>query len=179
MSKPSWFIALDAPVRFSSPPPPKKLRLLHSLDHHLTVSFFGHVEEALAMNAFFEIERQLRSKFSVIVQKCAWFGGHAPRAIAFDVQNEGLKAWIGMQRPALLSTAACAPDTRAIRPHITFARLKHRASQEERLRANEWMRQVEVESTQITLTRIALYTWRDPYVEGKPRYKRVNEALLK
>ena len=61
-------------------------------------------------------------------------------------------------RDAILEAAALPLENRAMKPHVTLARLRRRAGAEERQRALTWAGACDLASTRVELDRIGLYT---------------------
>ena len=177
MTQPSWFIAFDALLRLQGADPPPKVRLLHPRDHHLTVAFLGNAGPERAAKAWTVLEGHLPSSFVVKTGVCRWFGGRTPRAISCQVTDRALARWVEKTRALLLRAAHCDLDEREVQLHVTVARIKHRASNEERIAAEQWMKNLNIDA-EISLSRIALYTWAEPHTPGQPRYQRVYTAEL-
>ena len=94
-------------------------RLIENL--HITLRFFGEVEEDVAEDLDHELARIRVKPFDVVVAGAGWFGGEKPRAL-----------WLGVNAPERLSglAAACEraarragldPESRKYIPHVTLA----------------------------------------------------------
>lgn len=88
---------------------------------HLTLRFFGEIDEALARDLDHEMGRIVEAPFEVRLKGVGSFGGSEPSAL-----------WAGVDAPPALEriAAACeraardvgiAPDKRSFRPHVTLA----------------------------------------------------------
>lgn len=178
MSNASWFVAFDAPLALEAPAVPTMVRRIDPRDFHATVAFFGACGEKRAIKGWTQLERDssLPLVFEAQTDGCSLFGGKTPRAIAVELTSAPLMLWMEQVRPRLLTAANAAPDTRKIRPHITVARIKHKANEQERHEAQQWMEQLEVRETSLVLSTLALFTWNES--TAGPRYKRVRSLQL-
>jgi 2'-5' RNA ligase len=163
----SWFIAL--PVRagdwFSRlSPTPSGTRLLAAEDLHLTVAFLGAVGEASARAAFDSLPPAAIRRFKISLGAVVPMG-NPRRPSALSVQIEGtdgegrsIADVLFAPRDALREAADLPTEKRPMRPHVTLARLRRKASAKERQRAFAWAEESDLASTRIGLDRIGLYT---------------------
>lgn len=90
---------------------------------HLTLSFFGDIDEAVARTLDQELEEVRGAPFDLALKGSGVFGGDDPRAL-----------WIGAERPPELmqlnkacvraaKRAGIEPERRAFIPHVTLAYL--------------------------------------------------------
>lgn len=169
----SWFIAFDAPVQLVAAPPPTKVRLIHPDDFHATLAFFGASGETKALRGWSVLEGLRPPSFSVRVGTLSLFGGRQPRAIAVELSAPEFVRWAEKVRPLLLEACNAPADTRSFCPHVTVARIQHKASGADHERAREWMKCAQAKPERITLDRLGLYTWsNDPH---GPRYRRARQ----
>jgi RNA 2',3'-cyclic 3'-phosphodiesterase len=89
--------------------------------YHLTLRFFGDIDEALARDLDTELGLIVEAPFEIRLAGAGSFGGREPSAL-----------WAGVDAPPALArlAAACekaarraglAPETRKYRPHVTLA----------------------------------------------------------
>lgn len=163
--QPNWFVALPVPAGpwlgvLSSPPP--RVRLFAKADLHITVAFFGDVDEAAARRAFTAAEAWPTGPLSARLGEVRALGNpRRPSALSVIV-GEGFDAIagaVGVVRDDMFKLAGSRRDGRPPLPHVTLARIERRASNQERRAALEWAGQVDLGAPVIELDRIALYTW--------------------
>ena len=168
-SRSSWFVALpvvpgatDWFTRLS--PPPDGTRLLAAADLHLTVAFLGHVGEARARAAFRGLPPTAIPRFEALLGATVAMGNpRHPSALCALVERVGVhgpsiaESLLG-PRDGMLEAAGLPVETRAMKPHITLARLRRRAGANERRQAVAWADEINLTSTRISLDRVGLYT---------------------
>jgi 2'-5' RNA ligase len=174
--RPNWFVGLPVDAGTWLEPlladAPRGLHHVHPDDLHLTVAFFGGVDEEQAMRGWAVSERVKHAPISVRLSGLAPMGNpRRPTALSV-VLGEGRDetiALIAEIKDDMLAAAQVRPDTRAIKPHVTVARPPRKASNAERRRAVTWAEGVTPIGAAVTLDRIALYTWSDDRRERKFR----------
>lgn len=174
--RPNWFVGLPvdaegwlAPLLATAPP---GLRHMHPEDVHLTVAFFGGVDEDAALRGWAVGAAARSAPISVRLSGLAPMGNpRRPTALSvvLDQGREEAIALIASMKDDMLSAAGARSDTRAIKPHITVARPPRKASAAERKRAVAWAEDVDPVGVAVTLDRVALYTWSEDRRERKPR----------
>lgn len=93
-------------------------------DYHVTLSFLGDVDGALARDLTQELADVAARRFPLVLQGLGAFGGNRPRAIVCNVDlNEGLRLLHDDQERAL-RRAGATTERRKYTPHVTLARLK-------------------------------------------------------
>jgi len=75
-----------------------------------------------------------------------------------DTKDRSIAEILTAPRDAILEAAALPIETRAMKPHVTVARLRRRAGADERQRALIWAAACDLASTRIELDRVGLYT---------------------
>ncbi len=99
-------------------------RWLEPDDYHITLSFIGDIDGALARDLTQELGGVTASRFPVVVECLGAFGGSKPRAIIAHVAlNDGLRHLHDEQERAL-RRVGIMPKRRKFAPHVTLARLK-------------------------------------------------------
>jgi len=163
--RPNWFVAWPVdPGRWFErlPAPPAETRLFAPVDLHLTVAFFGAVEESAARAAFAAVRGWPAGASSVRLGPVRAFGSKRRPSALSAVPTEGAREVahsIGAVRDALLEIAGARPDRRPPRPHVTLARISRRASADQRRAALDWAEALDLGGPEIRLDRVALYTW--------------------
>lgn len=163
----SWFVALPVAAgdwfsRLSRPP--AGTRLLAAADLHLTVAFLGDVAESRARAAFRDPPPLAIRHFEILLGAVVPMGNpRSPGALCALVERadtEGLSTAevLAPPRDAILEAAALPAETRAMRPHVTLARLRRRAGAVEIHRAFAWSEECDLASIRIRLDQIGLYT---------------------
>ncbi len=90
---------------------------------HLTLRFFGEIDEALARDLDHELGQIIAAPFEMWLKDAGSFGGREPSAV-----------WVGAEAPPALARIATgcetaarrvglAPESRTFRPHVTLASL--------------------------------------------------------
>lgn len=94
-------------------------------DLHVTLRFFGEVDEARAHDLDGELSRIAGAPFELVLAGAGAFGeGHTARAVWAGVQDsEPLRVLHGRCESAA-RRAGLPPETRAYRPHVTLAYLR-------------------------------------------------------
>ena len=92
--------------------------------YHLTLRFFGDVDQATARDAFHELERIRRPAFTVTLDGLAAFGGDRPRALVAPARPAQPLMALQAEQERAMRRVGLAPETRKYRPHVTLARLR-------------------------------------------------------
>jgi 2'-5' RNA ligase len=88
---------------------------------HLTLRFFGEIDERLAEELDHELGRIRMAAFDVTLKGAGWFGGDKPGALWIGVaENPALVALAGACERAA-RRAALPPEGRGFIPHVTLA----------------------------------------------------------
>lgn len=163
---PNWFVGFPVDLggyhaRLSSAP--RRVRVFAPSDTHLTVAFFGHVDEARARDAFEACPEPTLPPTDLRFERYALLGAaRAPSAIALVAGGDGATAvasCVARLRGPLLHAAGAPPDTRPPLPHVTVARLQRKATTEERRVARAWVDGLPLPSYPSRVLELALYTW--------------------
>ena len=164
---PNWFVAFPvSSVSWFSrlPPPPVGTRVLAAADLHLTVAFLGDVGEARARDAFQGLAPAALESVEILLGHVIPMGNpRRPSALSAlveraDTKGRSIAETLTAPRDAILEAAALPIENRAMKPHVTLARLRRRAGAEERQRALTWAGACDLASTRVELDRIGLYT---------------------
>ena len=163
----NWFVALPVVDEgwFSRvSPTPTGTRLLAAADLHLTVAFLGDVRGPCARGAFQAVAPTAIPRFEVRLGRVVAMGNpRRPSALSAEVEGtdaEGrpVAEILAAPRDAILEAAALPAETRTMRPHVTLARPRRKASRQERQHALEWAAELDLSSIRLEFDRIALYT---------------------
>ncbi len=164
--KPNWFVGLPVDQgRWFAPlvrEPPYKVRVFHPLDIHITVAFLGAVGEERARLGWQQVAGQHRTALTVSLGAVAPMGNpRRPSALSVLLEHgqQEVAARIGEIRQPIWQAAEARPDDRPPKPHITIARPTRSASSAQRRRAIAWAESLAPAQVELTLDRIALYTW--------------------
>ena len=145
------------------PQAPPRVRVFGAEDLHLTLCFFGAVQEADARRAWDGIERfqTLRPVEGTFAEIKPLGHPKKPSALAALVGEgrDALSATILEARGPLLDEAGAPPDERPPLPHMTIARIQRRAKGAERRAALAWLDSIDVTRASFQATDVALYTW--------------------
>ncbi len=164
---PSWFVALPVVAGdwfFRLPSPPAGVRLLSAVDLHLTVAFLGDVGERRASAAFQALSPSAIRRFEIRLGAVVPMGSlRRPSALSalaepIGPEAESIVTELAAARDAMLEAAGLPSETRAMKPHVTLARLRRRAGRAERERAMAWAAATDLARPRISLDRIGLYT---------------------
>jgi 2'-5' RNA ligase len=177
----NWFIGLpfEAGAWLDAlPPHPAGVRRLAEADLHLTVAFLGDVPEDAARAAW-AATTWADGPIDVTLTRVVTMG--PPRRwsalSALLVRGrESVEASITASRPAAYTAAGARPDDRTAKAHLTIARPKRSATNDERSAALAWAEGLALPRDVFVLDRIALYTWAED--RASSLYRIVEEAEL-
>jgi 2'-5' RNA ligase len=97
-------------------------------NYHITLSFIGDIDDALARDIAEALEGVRRRSISIEIDGLGAFGGARPRALYARVEpNDGLLELQGAQE-RLLRRLGASPENRQYTPHVTLARLRGEAT---------------------------------------------------
>lgn len=166
--KANWFVAIPVPAGQWFAPlvrtVPERVRVFHPEDIHLTVAFLGSCGAELAGRAWEQVRHHEGPVFPVVLGNVAPMGNpRRPSALSVVIEHghEAVAELIGTLRGPAFEAAKARPERRPPLPHITVARLARKANAHERAAAIAWARSRERLGEQVTLERLALYTWAD------------------
>jgi 2'-5' RNA ligase len=145
------------------PPAPPRVRVFEASDLHVTLSFFGSVQESEAAKAWELVGSfpSFRSVTGTFEEVKPLGNPRKPSALSAMVGEgaESLSEMIAEARAPLLAAAAARPDDRPPLPHMTLARIQRRAKKTERRAAVRWAEGVDVGGASFAVRSVALYTW--------------------
>ncbi|HVU02489.1 MAG TPA: 2'-5' RNA ligase family protein [Polyangiaceae bacterium] len=175
MTRPNFFLAFPMNGEFvlGLPELPTHFRRFHPDDVHATLAFLGPCGEDAATRAFGALREELgrapRPPIDVTLAEVVPMGGSKRRYTALSALlgrgREETAAFVGELRDPLLRAAGARPDPRVPKPHVTIARPRTRAKDEDRARGLEWANGVDLRGVSGRLDRVALYTWNEPRVD--------------
>lgn len=88
---------------------------------HLTLRFFGEIDEALARDLDGELGRIIAAPFEIRLAGAGSFGGREPTALWAGVEAPPDLVRLAAQCEKAARRAGLAPETRKYRPHVTLA----------------------------------------------------------
>jgi 2'-5' RNA ligase len=145
----------------------------------MTVAFLGGVGEQAAERAWAVTEGFDHAPITVRLSGLAPMGNpRRPTALSVllgEGRDETIRLIAALQDP-MLEAAGAPPARRSIKPHITVARPPRKANAAMRKRAVAWAESVPPIDTEVTIDRVALYTWSTDRRERK--FRVVHERAL-
>ena len=169
MPRPNWFLAfpLDGSFVLGLPELPSGLRRYQPEDVHMTLAFLGGCGEAGALAALAALDEQLAraplAPIDVALGEVVGMGGARLRYSALSALlstgRAEATAALARYRDALTEAASGRRERRAPKPHITLARPRGRAGENEREAGLRWGASLDLGAVRQRLDRIALYTW--------------------
>jgi RNA 2',3'-cyclic 3'-phosphodiesterase len=88
---------------------------------HLTLRFFGEINEAVARDLDDELGAIEEAPFELALRGAGSFGGHEPRALWVGVETGPALARLASRCERAARRAGLDPETRTFRPHVTLA----------------------------------------------------------
>jgi len=170
MSRPNWFFAfpVDGTFLLEVSEPPTNIRRYHPDDAHLTVAFLGGCGEGSAMRALDALDGLLpilRPKpIEITLGSVEPMGPKSRYSALSAMLRQGraeAAALLGLMRDTLTETAIGRRERREPKPHVTLARPRRRATEEQRASGLTWARELNLDGARSCLDRVALYTWSD------------------
>lgn len=164
--KPNWFVAYPvAPTGWFATliqTAPDNMRRFPADDLHLTLAFFGGVDEADARRGWAQALRDPPEALRVRFGPVEPFGNpRKPSAFGLTL-SQGREAACEVLKhrgDAILLAAGCKPARRPPRPHVTLARPPYKARQADRQAALRWSERAATPEVEVALDTLALYTW--------------------
>lgn len=161
---PNWFLALPvsgADLRQALPPAPPGVRLFVEADLHVTIAFLGPVDEGAALAAWEGLVWPL-GPTEITLGDVVPLGPPDRYSALSALLVQGrweVEGAIGTARKPVCAIARVTEDPRPPKAHVTLARPKRRASEEERAGGLGWASALRLAKTPLSLDRVALYTW--------------------
>jgi len=89
--------------------------------YHLTLRFFGEIDEALARDLDHELGEIIEAPFEVRLSGAGSFGGREPSALWAGVADSPALTRLAAACEKASRRAGLAPETRKFMPHVTLA----------------------------------------------------------
>lgn len=93
-------------------------------DYHVTLSFIGDIDGALAEDALAALADLRAGRLELTVDGLGVFGGEKPRSIIARVRPDAALLQLQAQQEHILRMVGVEPDRRKYTPHVTLARLR-------------------------------------------------------
>jgi RNA 2',3'-cyclic 3'-phosphodiesterase len=165
MRSPNWFVAIpvaaDGWLDGLIADAPDELRVFHADDLHMTVAFLGPCGEEAALAAFDTAEPWSSPAVAITLAALSPMGNpRRPSALSVLLERGGaeVSGIVTQLRPAMWRAAGATPDERPAKPHVTVARPRRRADDDERGRALAWAAGKPPLEVDLSVSRLALYT---------------------
>lgn len=100
-------------------------RWIASESYHITLRFAGDIDNAKAREFAANLANIETDGFELRLSGLGAFGGDDPHAIWARVEPEPKLEDLARAHEKAARNAGLAPETRAFRPHVTLARLRH------------------------------------------------------
>jgi 2'-5' RNA ligase len=186
MPRPNWFLAfpLDGAFLLGLTEPPPSIRLYQPEDAHLTLAFLGGCGEPAALRALAVLDERLADSpppiLDVTLGEVVPLGrsrsGYTTLSALLDHGRAEVTELLSSRRDALHEAATGRVPTRPAKPHVTLARVRGRASEENREKGLAWAKKLDLHAVRARLDRIALYTWNENRKEKL--FRIVTERIL-
>ncbi len=99
-------------------------RWIEPADYHITLRFIGDIEERLASEIGYLLERVASAPFTIRLKGVGAFGGSEPRSIYAKVAESAELRRLQNAHEKLCQTLGLAAQGRKFTPHVTLARLR-------------------------------------------------------
>jgi 2'-5' RNA ligase len=99
-------------------------RWIEPADYHITLRFIGDIEERLANEIGYLLERVASAPFTIRLKGVGAFGGSEPREIHAKVAESVELRRLQNAHEKLCQTLGLAAEGRKFTPHVTLARLR-------------------------------------------------------
>ncbi|QLP97024.1 MAG: RNA 2',3'-cyclic phosphodiesterase [Rhodoblastus sp.] len=99
-------------------------RWVEEEDLHLTLRFFGDIDERLAEEIEGELADIRKPSFAVTLERLDWFGGDRPRAIIVKAKASPELVALQSKIETAMRRLGAPPEPRKFAPHVTLARLR-------------------------------------------------------
>lgn len=99
-------------------------------NYHLTLRFIGDVDDHVAHEAAYALERVKRDAFEIYLEGLTSFGGRKPRAVVASAASARALIDVQLEHERLMQRIGLEPEGRKFIPHVTLARLRDSSSRE-------------------------------------------------
>jgi RNA 2',3'-cyclic 3'-phosphodiesterase len=99
-------------------------RWIDAASFHITLRFIGDIDDHLAREVAYALERLEMKPFSIALKGIDVFGGNKPHAIIAHVEENSELRRLQLTQERLCQTLGLAPEPRKFIPHVTLARLR-------------------------------------------------------
>jgi 2'-5' RNA ligase len=93
-------------------------------NYHVTLRFIGDVDDVLAREIAYQLDKVNRRGFELRVDGLSSFGGRKPRAVIASVPPTAPLVELQAEHERLLQRVGLEPEGRKFTPHVTLARLR-------------------------------------------------------
>jgi len=104
-------------------------RWLDAKNYHITLRFAGDIDNARAREFAANLARIESDGFELRISGLGAFGGDDPRTIWAGVEPSAELDALARAHEKAARAAGLEPETRAFKPHVTLARLRHSTSE--------------------------------------------------
>lgn len=172
--RPNWFFGfpIDGAFVLDMPVLPKCFRRFHPDDVHMTLAFLGGCGEEAALHALSALDECLAAApihpMDVSFGEVVAMGSprrYTALSALLERGREEATTCIAEYRDILTETAAGRREKRPAKAHVTIARPRRRATDQDRQAGLRWAKTVDLRHVTARLDRIALYTWSETRVE--------------
>lgn len=102
----------------------KKARWIEPNDYHITLRFFGDIDERQAQDIADHFSAIRKPPFDVELRDIRIFGGDNPRTLYASVLPNPRLSALQSALEQMAQRAGCKPEMRKFTPHVTIARVK-------------------------------------------------------
>jgi 2'-5' RNA ligase len=99
-------------------------------NYHVTLRFIGDVDDTIAHEIAWMLERVRREPFEMRVEDLISFGGRKPRAIVATLGSARALMELQAEHERLMRRVGLEPEGRKYVPHVTLARLRDSSSRQ-------------------------------------------------
>ena len=105
-------------------------RWIDPANYHVTLRFIGDVDDALAREIAYLLDKVNRPGFELRVDGLSSFGGRKPRAVIASVPPIPPLVELQAEQERLLQRVGLDPEGRKFTPHVTLARLRESSNRQ-------------------------------------------------
>ena len=141
---------------------PESVRLFAPEDLHLTVAFFGRLEERAIVDVKKSLQEISFSSFTITLGKLIPLpSSRRFSALSFQVDQgcRELETFMGDTSPVLYRAAGQTEDSRKPLAHVTIGRPGRKSSRDERAAVLKSVAAIDTVTTRLHLNTLALYGW--------------------